>query len=107
MKENHISTVSKEKIKLLNETYDKDIVEVVEEINALLLQRENIDKRIKYLYNKYGNKIKVLLSKEYKKNRDKAVEEINALLLQRENIDKRMQYLCNKADKENYMMIIE
>lgn len=107
MKENHISTVSKEKIKLLNETYDKDIVEVVEEINALLLQIENIDKRIKYLDGKYRNKIKLLLSKEYKKNRDKAVEETIDLLIQREKINKRMKYLCNKADKENYMMIVE
>lgn len=107
MKENHISTVSKEKIKLLNTTSDKDVVKLVEEINALLLQIENIDKRIKYLDGKYRNKIKLLLSKEYKKNRDKAVEETIDLLIQREKINKRMKYLCNKADKENYMMIVE
>ena len=107
MKAKHISITTKEKIKLLNETYDKDIVKVVEEINELLLQRETIDKRIKYLYNKPRNKIKSLLSKEYRKNRDKEAEEIIALLLQMETIDKRMKYLCNKADKENYMIIIE
>ena len=40
------------KIKLVNETHDKDIIKVVEEINTLLLQRENIDKRLKYLCDK-------------------------------------------------------
>ena len=40
------------KIKLVKETHDKDIIKVVEEINALLLQRENIDKRLKYLCDK-------------------------------------------------------
>lgn len=40
------------KIKLVKETHDKDIIKVVEEINTLLLQRENIDKRLKYLCDK-------------------------------------------------------
>ena len=44
------------KIKLANETSNKDIVKVVEEINTLLLQRENIDKRLKYLCDKVGKK---------------------------------------------------
>lgn len=52
MREEHISTVSKEKIELLKKVYKKDRLKVVEEINALLLQRENIDKRIEYLCNK-------------------------------------------------------
>lgn len=52
MKEKHISTVSKEKIKLLKKVYKKDRLKVVEEINALLLQRENIDRRLKYLSDK-------------------------------------------------------
>ena len=40
------------KIKLVKETHDKEIIKVVEEINTLLLQRENIDKRLKYLCDK-------------------------------------------------------
>ena len=44
------------KIKLVKETHDKDIIKVVEEINTLLLQRENIDKRLKYLCDKVGKK---------------------------------------------------